>query len=928
MNPVQLILKKLLTLVTWRPALTVTLVFALAALSSVYTTRHLGFETSQRDLISPENRLIQLAATIDQFDDKDNFIVAVENTDTARSLAFLHALVPRLQKDKEHIAEVFYRIDPKALRQWALLYLERKDLTTLRANLEEHRDFIRRLAAAPGLTEFFHLINDEIAAAMVGELFTGFLHDEPQKDQAEPFDLSFLLHSLASMDAFLQGKPFHSPWGYLFSDGSWDEQKEGYFWTENKHFLLIFVTPVEEGEGFNNSQASLEALRATVAEVRREFPDIRAGVTGREAMNVDEMSSSFADMSVATFLSLGGLAFLLIVFWKGLRRPLFQVTSSVTALTLTFGLTTLVVGHLNILSIVFAPMMIGLGDDYGVHWLSRYREEVNGTPGLRRKAVEATMIRLGPGIILAGVTAALSFFPLVLTGFKGLVELGIISSMGMLVATVTTLILLPALTLMFDKPKPQRAPEDAGERALFPLSNRGAVAIAVICAASVLISVIAATEVTFDLNMLNLQSKNIESVVWEKRMLQDSKRSSMYGAIVAHSLEEVRSKSRQLEKLPSVSKVESVLTIIPQEQGEKMRTLREIKPLLPAPAVFSAAGKPVNVEQLEKILARIRFKMLDSSKSDWGEHTPLEEQMVQVRDLIERIRTHLRTVEDTRLQTLLQDYDRHLMNDLDDKVDLMRDNAAGSPMQISDLPTDILDRFVGKNGEYLIRVFPQEDIWEPKLLGKFVTDLISVDPHAVGDPVTLFVFTKAFRDACIKASIYAIIFISILLFFTFRSLSIMLKAMLPLLVGTAWTMGLMWVFGVRLNLANSLFLPLIVGAGVEYGIIILQRRHQPGGCPVELPRSTGKGVVLAALTTTVGFGSLMVASHRGIFSLGLLATIGSLSVLLAAVVLLPAVMRLETMVRERLVSRKTALCQSPPREQCKGVTLEEKQISG
>ncbi|MDY0042592.1 MAG: MMPL family transporter, partial [Desulforhabdus sp.] len=470
MNPVQFLLKRILVIVTWRPALTVILAFALAILSTLYTARNLDFETSQRDLISPEHHLVKLAETIDQFDDVDNFIVTIENSNTSRALDFLRVLISKLESDKEHIAGVFYRIDPNELRRWALLYPDHKDLLTLRNKLQEHQDFIRDLASSPQLTNFFQLINNEIASAMVGELFTGFLKDENGKDEEEPFDLSFLISSLNSIDHFLNGEAFKSPWGSLFADGSWEEETEGYFWTENKRYLLVFVTPVEKGEGFNNAQESLEALRAIVAEVRSQMPDVQAGVTGREAMNVDEMTSSFEDMSVATMISLVGLAFLLTIFWKGVRRPLFQMTNSVTSLVLTFGLTTLVVGHLNILSIVFAPMMVGLGDDYGVHWLSRYREEVKGSRSSRREAIQATMVKLGPGIILAGITAALSFFPLVLTGFKGLAELGIISAMGMIVTTITTLIVLPPLTLMFDRPKPQEQITHVDNRALFAMS--------------------------------------------------------------------------------------------------------------------------------------------------------------------------------------------------------------------------------------------------------------------------------------------------------------------------------------------------------------------------------------------------------------------------------------------------------------------------
>jgi predicted RND superfamily exporter protein len=220
-------------------------------------------------------------------------------------------------------------------------------------------------------------------------------------------------------------------------------------------------------------------------------------------------------------------------------------------------------------------------------------------------------------------------------------------------------------------------------------------------------------------------------------------------------------------------------------------------------------------------------------------------------------------------------------------------------MRLEDLPRPLLQRFVGNDHLYPIRVFPAQNIWEPEFLGKFVHDLQTVDPDAIGDPVTLYVFTKAFRDACIKAAIYAAVFIFVFLFVTFRSIISALMAMTPLIGGTLWTFGLMHAFGINLNLANSIFLPLVVGAGVEYGIIIVQRWRQREEVKKDtvLPFSTGMGVILAGLTTTVGFGSLTISDHQGLFSLGVLTTIGSLAILAAAVLFLPVLLQFLTKFR-------------------------------
>ena len=201
-------------------------------------------------------------------------------------------------------------------------------------------------------------------------------------------------------------------------------------------------------------------------------------------------------------------------------------------------------------------------------------------------------------------------------------------------------------------------------------------------------------------------------------------------------------------------------------------------------------------------------------------------------------------------------------------------------------------RFISPQGTFLIRVFPSQDIWNFGPLKLFVKGLWSVDPNAVGDPVLLYVFTQGFRNACLKAAGLAMLAIAAMLLVLFRSWKMTLLAFLPLIVGTGITLNLMWLLGISFNQANVLFVPLILGEGIEFGIIILVRwRLEESARAITLPASTAKGVALAALTTTVGFGSLMVSGHQGVFSLGLLATVGSLSVLLASLSFLPAFIR-------------------------------------
>ncbi len=892
---IQWILGKILIAQTTRPRLVFLSALLLAAASVWYTVENLGFQTSQKDLISPKDRLIQLAEQVNQFEQLDSFIVVIESPDPRTSLSFLRVLASRLEPDKENYREIFYRVDPEQFRRWALLYLDAKDLQAIRNNLKEHRQFITEISKSPTLNNFFEQINQEMASKMVGELFTGFLGESGSKGEQEPLDLDFLIRTLKGMKGFLEGETdYVSPWDSLFTKVALDESEEGHFWTKGKKYLLLFVTPTEK-QDFAGTLHSLQALRAAVAQVKAEFPGVKAGVTGPEALNVDQMGTALQDMSLATLLSAGGVAVLLIIFWWGLRRPLLEMIRLVIDMCLTFGVTTLFVGHLNILSVTFAPLILGLGIDYGAHWFARYMEEEKRGFADKKYALRSIMEKLAPGIVLAGIAAAFSFFPLVLTGFKGLVELGLICAMGMCITTFTSLALLPALIMIFDRPKLNpnlHLAHSSSIQPFFVFTSRRAAILLTIGIVGFAFSVWGATKVRFDLNMLRLQSSDVESVIWEKKLLEGSELSSVYGGVLARSLAEVQQKTKALEALPAVSRVESIVDLLPPDQEEKIAFLRKLKPDVPRMKSSKPASDSFDTGKLDRTLGRIRFKMVEDADSQWGVNKPLARQMAEVRQLIDDIQGRIHSPEPARAEKALASFEKKLLSDMEDKLEILRANVNTRPLGLEDLPQTLRQRFMSRNELFLIRVFPQENIWEPALLGRFVDQIRSVDPDAVGDPVTLYVFTQAFRDACIKAAVYALIFIFVLLLLAFRGLRSTLLALLPLVVGTVWTFGFMHVLRVDLNLANSIFLPLVVGASVEYAILILYRwgqrdKEKPG---TVLPRSTALGVILAGFTTTVGFGSLCISSHQGIFSLGLLTTVGSLAILAAAIFLLPALL--------------------------------------
>jgi len=371
--------------------------------------------------------------------------------------------------------------------------------------------------------------------------------------------------------------------------------------------------------------------------------------------------------------------------------------------------------------------------------------------------------------------------------------------------------------------------------------------------------------------------------------------------MVVSGTEDLPRLTEALKNLDTVSHVESILSFLPTQVESKQRLLAELKPLVAGASFTAARPTPSDPKELASILGRIRFKLSQAAESDWEpEDKPTQEKLVQVDGLLLRLMALLNNPESNpQTAARLAAFERKFTADLQAQWELLQATLVGafSPPRLEDSPRNVRQRFISPEGHYLIRIFPSRDIWNPGPLGEFVRDLRGINPDVIGDPVLLYVFTLAFRNACLWAAGVSLLGIALLVAFLLRSFRLTILALVPLMVGTSLTLSLMWLLEVPFNQANVLFLPLILGEAVEYGIIILVRWQQEKSARViTLPAGTAKGVLLAALTTAVGFGSLMISGHQGTFSLGLLSTVGSLSVLLAALSILPALLRL---VRER-----------------------------
>jgi hypothetical protein len=887
------LLRRLVRVSCRRPAVTVALSFLLAVLGIGYTLQALTFKTSVRDILPQKAGYVQrYAQYAREFGELEDIVVVVEAGSFEGAKAYASRLVQELRSSPVKFERIAYRIDPKRFLGRQLLYLSTSELQEIRDKIFDHQEFMESFAGDPSLTRLLEGVNTQMAAAFVSNLF-----DLGLKDQDLPVDTRFLRMLLDQMSARLDHPaPYISPWGTLFSFGGDPTSDAGYFLSDDKSLLFILVEPPKGDKGsFVTDQRAIETIRAAIARLRPAYPNAQAGVTGAPALSNDEMSAAFRDSQIATFLAFALTLLVMTLAFVRVGKPLLMLGVLAVSLAWSMGIITLIIGHLTIFSVMFISIVVGIGIDYGIYFLFRYEEEIFLGRNLK-EALELTAARTGPGMLLGALTAGGTFYMLMLTDFQGIRELGFIAGTAILLAWLSMMTFFPALLVVIDRrhaarPRDQKPRAHQLERIHVPVLDRLTGfprTVLVTAAAATALSIWALPSVGFDYNLLNLQAKGTESVTWEKRILANTGRSGFNGLASAETLDELRRKHHAFDDLPSVSEVDSVLHLIPEGQQEKIKIIKSFAPLV-AP-VRIGRSSPVDLDRLRKDLLDIK-RRFDVVAAEAGSKLPAEIQAV--REKTAALIKQLSTADRESAEASLGYLQAQLYRDFVNKFYSLQRNLNPRIVGIEEVPDELKRKFIGANGHFLLQVHPKVDIWEREGARQFVRELRSVDPDVTGAPIITYEATRLMERAYLQGTAYAFVLVGLLTFLMIRHARESLLALLPLVLGLLWTIGLMQVFGIKFNLANVWGLPLIIGAAAEFGLnVILRymegRRH---GGPL-VARSTVMAVALNGITTMVGFGSLMTAAHQGIFSLGLLLTIGSGCGLLASLVVLPVILRL------------------------------------
>jgi hopanoid biosynthesis associated RND transporter like protein HpnN len=856
-------------------ALLLTLVSTLAAVF------FLRLDSDQDKLVSqdlPYQK--QYLASLKNFGDQEYLYVVIEADGSSASRRqaerFADRMAERLKAHPELIRAIYYRITADDLGDKALYFASPEEIESLAG-----------MAAALGPRASVWLADGRLASLF--EMAAGLLGGrETPGATIDPGLFGSALEKLKSylqqMEQALAGKKVAGPGLGLEEEGT------RYFFSSNGRLLIMRLLPSKDYGTMDVIAAPLAAVRKALKETRSEFPEMQAGLTGRPALQADEMTTTNRDMTRASLIAVVVIGVLFVIVLHGWLRPLLVIASLGMAIAWTFGFTALTLGVLNLLSIVFALVLVGIGVDFGVHVVLRYVEERKEGQTVE-SAVRRALVQTGPGVAVGAVTSVCAFYAVLGSDFRGLAELGLVGGTGILFCLLVMLTVLPALLLMAGRKGlfPGSSPRLASLPFMEKLSDRPAVMLAVLTVITLALAP-GLFRTGFSYNLLELQARGLESVDYEHRMIEASDESTWFAIATADDLEQAAQLRERILALPSVGKIESLIDLMPDRQAEKqalfakmVTSVRPVPKRLPAVPPPDAETLAASLEKIQLALEGLEEKLFAAGAGE--ELAGLEE----VFAAIERIRDRLGA--EPLAASRLSGFQEATRETIASALRQLRRRLTAEPVSPADLPASLKDIYVGRDGRMQLKIIPRANIWEYDNLKRFVRDLRRVDPEITGVPVSVLESARLMKRTFLSAAGLTLALVSLLLWFNYRSLRQVMLTLLPLAVSLVWLLELMGWLGLDFNLANFFAVPILIAIGVDGGVHFLARGRELGSGRL-FGTSTPMAVALSFTTTMIGFGGLLFAHHRGLASLGAVMVLGSLAGMLSCLLVMPAVMKL------------------------------------
>ncbi len=829
-------------------ALLALLILAATAAAGWYAAGNLKVNTDTSAMLDAElpfqQRSLELRDAFPQI--KTDIIVIVRASTLDEADAFAADLKAAIAEDKDAFEAVFAPAQEEFFAENGLLYLSEGELESRLTQMTKASSLIETLIKSPTLGTFFTTLADNDALAERSDLGAdtlAALYDEIAK-------------TIAAAETG-EDRPF-SWMGALD-----DETRE-----KPAHTRLIYANPVLDYSRLQPAKPAIEALRGQIEKLNEKYAGrVDAFITGDPALRVEELESVTTGIGLSMGLSLIVVSILLLFCYRSLAMASFTLVSLIVTLALTSAFAAKFVGELNLVSVAFTVLLIGLGLDFAIHLLLHVQERrVDGQNN--EEALKGALHEVGPALALAAPTTALAFLSFVPTKFDGIAQLGVIAGVGVVIAFLVSVTFLPAALKRL--PVSRRRKRKGAVRGAFAAIEKISAPIAVVTILAGFAALILMPQVRFDADQMSLRNPNAPSVAGFNLLFDDEETIPYRLTRLVGSEDEARATAEQALALETVATTRSLPDFVPDDQDAKL----ELIDFAAGTLVFAFDAEPGSVEgpPAKNGISALKARLDEAYTDGPGARLGALLGEVQAADdpvLIERIEQSIFRYWPALTERLAAQLNA-------DYVDM------------DSLPESLRARYLSDTGQWRIDILPEQDVRDHRALKAFVDDVAAVFPDLTGGAYQSLKAGETISASMLQATGIAFAIVAVMLIIFIGRIRLVALVLFPLALAAVLTAATGVLLDIPFNYANVIVLPLLIGIGVDSGIHLVLRHDQVAAGEGVYGTSTPRAVLFSALTTVASFGSLMLSPHRGTASMGELLSIAIAFTLICTLVVLPA----------------------------------------
>ncbi len=867
-----------------------------------------GFFASQlemtmrvEDLLPAKDKKVsQLNDIIDEFSTSTLLVVVLQGEEEHLK-KYADTLAPQIeeltfQEEDGSQRKLFQRVDYKTPRE----FLRNHMLMLAKA---EDLENTKSLFTDPNLAGFIENLNDSMEKEYVGQEES--LSTREKEDQAVQFldgiqDLVLTLQRAARAEELTREEIHAAADKLLFGDE--------YMLSYDKKALLLMAIPNFTLMDRDLLMAGANGVQEVLDGMNKDFPDVKAGMTGDVARERDEQVYASRSFGSSTLIALVFILILLMVSFRMWVAPVLAVVNLIIGLIWGMGAAWLAVGQLNMVTSMMSVVLLGLGIDFSIHLISGFTERRAAGESIE-DSMKNTFLKSGKGILTGGFTTACAFLTLLISRSRGMAQMGAVTGIGLLSVLLATLLFLPVLLVIRERLVERKIQKGKIQRKKQDISFRFLGSTALWLSKKYVFTVIASAVVTgllvwnglsikYDSDFMNLEPKGIESIKLMDTVLEKFDFSMEYAVAMADSVEESRILSDAFKDLGTVAFTDDISVYLPnsEEQENRAPHIQEVREKMQNASIKGSVD-PQDLSKLEKEIIRLEMNVMEMQDMAFlGGQDKVDNKCKQIVGDPEKPDSGSRVQELTELLSrdsvllglseVQKDFAPYF------KENVLRMSSTDS-IELKDLPESVKDQYSNESRDkFLVTIFPASSPWSnPEMLNRFADDLERVTEEVTGLPPVFRAVIKIFARDGRNAVLLTLLIVFLLLYADFKKLRHALMAMVPLACGVFWMVGLMHLIGMKLNFINLIGLPLIIGIGIDDGVHIIHRwRNEGKGRIFTVFSSTGKAILLTTLTTMFAFGSLVFSIFRGWASFGGALAVGVGACFLTTVLILSGIL--------------------------------------